>query len=387
VIVLCVDSVERFDFFCRVYKALHTSYKIRILTTEPLVWLKAKCRGLNISLITLNAVQLKDQEKYVESSIEVLNGQYEKAQAEKYFSSIVNAMMKEEAKAKFVIWNGQHVFGRALQYCSEIRGYDVRYLEISNLPNLLFSDPLGVNANSSVAKSPALLDLYPDVDDEYHQQWIAEYLREKEKPLPQAQLSLSKKFQSLLNVIAKLAYQAVNVNNIATLYGKSKTRQSVIVNNDVGCYRSHYIFLPFQVSTDTQIKLHSKIDNVGALDAACQLARDMDLDLVCKIHPAETNTEEVKILIDKLDTNGFFVSTENTAKLIEGASLVVTINSTVGLEAMIVGKDVRVLGNALYKDFDNERLKKYIHRYLIPGVDYFGNENITIETAKRIVGL
>ena len=386
-IVLCVDSVERFDFFCRVYKALHTSYKIRILTTEPLVWLKAKSRELNISLITLNEMQLTGQEDYVESSIEVLNGQYKKNQAEKYFSSIVNAIVKEEPKAKFVVWNGQHVFGRALQYCSEMRGCDVHYLEISNLPNLLFSDPLGVNANSSVAKSPALLDLYPSVDDEYHQQWIAEYLREKGKPLPQAQLSFSKKFQSLLNMIAKLAYKAVNVNNISTLYGKSKTRQSVVVDSDMECYRPNYIFLPFQVSTDTQIKLHSKIDNVGALDAACQLARDMKLDLVCKIHPAETNTEEVKILLDKIKTNGFFVSTENTAKLIEGASLVVTINSTVGLEAMILGKDVRVLGNALYKDFDSERLKKYIHRYLIPGVDYFGDERITIETARRIVGL
>jgi Capsule polysaccharide biosynthesis protein. len=50
--------------------------------------------------------------------------------------------------------------------------------------------------------------------------------------------------------------------------------------------------------------------------------------------------------------------------------LIYTINSTVGLESLILGKEVIVLGKAIYSAFDTEMLKKYIHSYLID-FDYF----------------
>ena len=384
-IVFCIDSVERFDFFYRMYEALRANYGIKLVTTEPLVWLKAKYNGLSVTLITSSELKIDDLKRYVESSIEVLNNQYTERQAEKYFSSIVKALMDEDLKSKFVVWNGQHVFGRALEYIADKEGVYVRFLEISNLPSLIFSDPMGVNANSSIAKEPELLDLYPPVDNEHHQLWIKSYLKEKEKPLPQARKGVGKKLQSFLNTLFKRMYPAVNVNSFSVMYSKSKPPKLIAS----GAWKEvrGYVFLPLQVSTDTQIKLHSEINNIAAIKVASDIAMNLGAPFICKIHPAETSVDEVRNIEEAVARLGGVISVENTTKLIEGSAAVVTINSTVGLEALILDKKVIVLGSALYKNFNQDRLKKYIHHYLIPGIDYFGYEKISVESAERVIGL
>lgn len=65
------------------------------------------------------------------------------------------------------------------------------------------------------------------------------------------------------------------------------------------------------------------------------------------------------------------------------SSKVVTINSTVGLEALILDKEVEVLGRAVYSHFDHERLKAYVCRYLI-NIDYFDDEVNPHEAARLL---
>jgi len=64
--------------------------------------------------------------------------------------------------------------------------------------------------------------------------------------------------------------------------------------------------------------------------------------------------------------------------------MVVTINSTVGLEALLYGKKVVSLGRCFYKEFDQARLLKYIHSFLIDGIDYFGSGEISTLSARNV---
>jgi capsular polysaccharide export protein len=73
-----------------------------------------------------------------------------------------------------------------------------------------------------------------------------------------------------------------------------------------------------------------------------------------------------------------------TTELIRHAQMVVTINSTVGLEALLYGKDVVSLGRCFYKEFDQTRLLKYIHSFLIDGIDYFGSGEISTLSARNV---
>lgn len=68
----------------------------------------------------------------------------------------------------------------------------------------------------------------------------------------------------------------------------------------------------------------------------------------------------------------------NTFELINGAIEFWPINSTVGLESMIVGKEVTFEGNSIYRSMAGNRLAAYIMKYLVK-IEYFSNENITKE--------
>ena len=145
-----------------------------------------------------------------------------------------------------------------------------------------------------------------------------------------------------------------------------------------------YVFLPLQVSGDTQIKLHSDIGNLDAIRHAFEFAANESADLFVKLHPAETDAAEIDAIVRLQETYHFEIVTSPTTELLRHAYAVVTINSTVGLEAMLYGKRVVSLGRCFYKEFDRERMLKYIHSFLVDGIDYFGAARISADAARRV---
>jgi capsule polysaccharide modification protein KpsS len=121
--------------------------------------------------------------------------------------------------------------------------------------------------------------------------------------------------------------------------------------------KTRYVFVPFQVESDTQIVEHSphikSMRNLVAITAEAVFDYNQryndDLRIVYKPHPVDVNL--------KLDYIEQFIEcyphaeisyAESTPELIANASLVITINSTVGIEALIQKKPVLTLGNAFY---------------------------------------
>ena len=109
-----------------------------------------------------------------------------------------------------------------------------------------------------------------------------------------------------------------------------------------------FIFVPFQVKFDSQILLNSKqIKSMNSLYQWLEFAEhksDRPLKFVVKEHPSDPHryTE----LYHK-NPNIIF-SNRDTKELIEKAEAVITVNSSVGLEAILLHKRVIVLGEACY---------------------------------------
>ena len=114
-----------------------------------------------------------------------------------------------------------------------------------------------------------------------------------------------------------------------------------------------YIFIPFQVDYDTQLILHGTwIKDMRQLfhlmTEVLEEVNDRELHLVFKEHPSS--------LIDYPDLHAaaaemervHIINRRSTQDLIEKAEAVVTINSTVGIESLLLKKRVVVLGNAFY---------------------------------------
>ncbi|HIQ40095.1 MAG TPA: hypothetical protein EYH46_02860 [Sulfurivirga caldicuralii] len=109
-----------------------------------------------------------------------------------------------------------------------------------------------------------------------------------------------------------------------------------------------FVFVPFQVVEDSNIYLHSPhLPDMWALyDWLVQAAEALpELQFVIKPHPAcPTDYHTLYERHPRIR----FVESVPTQQLVQQAQAVVTINSTVGVEALMAATPVVVLGEALY---------------------------------------
>jgi capsular polysaccharide export protein len=396
-IILMCDSIQRANFMFRLAESIG---KVRcvLVTGEPLVKLNASLK--NIKCIYLHKQYINNNDVFemngnaaayqtYQKSIEYLNGEISLGQC---ISDSVSAYRQIEKYIRrhpiesVIIWNGQQLLGRVLSEIARVHQLKTLFLEISNLPNKLFVDPAGVNALSSIQADPSIISALEAVDPVMHRQWIERYKAEKSKPLPQASAKYSAYLESYVNRLIKKMTQGIGLRSLSLdeIKNKYKFKRASFPYDD--CEQvGEYIFLPLQVTSDTQLKLHSQYNNIQAVEYAIDLARSEDCQLIVKPHPAERDLDEINKIIKLKEQYQFYLANHNTIELIENARRVVTINSTVGLEAMILGKEVTVLGKALYSQFSQADLAKYIHRYLVDGIDFFEHKKISQSKAMELL--
>ncbi|HZJ85506.1 MAG TPA: hypothetical protein VFC83_00145 [Erysipelotrichaceae bacterium] len=110
-----------------------------------------------------------------------------------------------------------------------------------------------------------------------------------------------------------------------------------------------YYFVPFQVPTDTQVLLNSPWirsmeEFYEVLDKSIDSLPD-GFSFVVKEHPSTS------VRLNRLHNKNskiIFANTHNTQELIERAVAVITLNSTVGVESLLLGRPVITLGSACY---------------------------------------
>lgn len=108
-----------------------------------------------------------------------------------------------------------------------------------------------------------------------------------------------------------------------------------------------YIFVPFQDDRDTQIRSFSPLfknmrELYSFLDSKLMSEDDI---FVIKEHP---NSKADYSDLHNKNARIIFANGNNTQDLISGSKAVLTINSTVGLESILLGKNVITCGKAFY---------------------------------------
>ena len=111
-----------------------------------------------------------------------------------------------------------------------------------------------------------------------------------------------------------------------------------------------YIFVPFQVETDSQIISNSPwIRNMAQfyqhLLNIIDKVDDPTLHIVIKEHPSESVRHDT---LHNKHERILFANHCETQELIERSLAVITVNSTVGVESLLLDKPVVVLGKACY---------------------------------------
>jgi capsular polysaccharide export protein len=200
---------------------------------------------------------------------------------------------------KIIIWNGFTGYvANILRLICEQRKIQSAFLERGLLKGSLFIDRLGVNGASSLnGLTPSIVDSYSLSDEE-----------------------------------TSFVKQLFNIN--------PPTTENVTPKKNLN------IFFPLQVQLDTNIILYCKYRTMREtfLDIYSAL-NSQDSAFLIRPHPEETS--DALINIPRFD-NVNVSSEKSLDHWLDWSDLVVTINSTVGLEALIKGKQVISLGQSIY---------------------------------------
>lgn len=200
---------------------------------------------------------------------------------------------------KIVIWNGFTGYvANILRLICERRKIECAFLERGLLKGSLFIDRTGVNGASSLnALTPSIVDSF-----------------------------------SLSGEEVEFVKQVFNISTQA--------------NENIPPKKNLNIFFPLQVQLDTNIILYCKYRSMREtfLDIYSALNTEESSFLI-RPHPEETS--ETLINIPRFE-NVKVSSEKSLDHWLDWSDLVVTINSTVGLEALIKGKQVISLGQSIY---------------------------------------
>lgn len=383
-IVIYVDNYERLHFFLKIasvieHQVIMITNKLSVYQQIPKQYKKYLMK--NIKDHELSSPQPTDPLK----TLSVAAGYHTQNQAKRIYQEVTNFLLNLYSNVKFehvFIWNGSTTFGWALRDFCKKYSIKTTFFEIANFPSKLFVDKQGVNAQSSLYEYPEILD-HLEVDEKEYSSWLEAYRSDKKSIVKQAKNRSKIKYEMLLDHFGYYCRSIIreDYRNPFVII-KNKLLNRIQDRYEKVDLDEPYIFFPLQVSNDSQILLNSAYNNQDVIRELIHKYKHKKVLL--KVHPAEPS----KIFIHEILTlvreypNMKLVG-NNTKELIQNAQRVVVINSTVGLEALLLQKDVEIYGRAIYENFNEHRLKAYIQKYLI-NIDYF-NDEINAAEVKRLI--
>ncbi|UKH33436.1 hypothetical protein [Actinobacillus pleuropneumoniae] len=232
-------------------------------------------------------------------------------QVYKYIIAI-NNILGDINPDHIVVWNGFTGYvANILRVLASEKNIDSSFIERGLLKDSIFIDVKGVNGNSTLT----------DLSD-----------------YPPANLKLAE-------YVDKLFIQKAISNT---------SDKSLLPENIKG---KRVIFFPLQVQLDTNIIMYCKYNTMREVffEIYSHLNND-DVIFVVRPHPEE----DVETLSNLPNWDNLIVSTDLDLNFwLENSDLIVTINSTVGLEALLKGKPVICLGKSIYSSLPC--LSKYNH--------------------------
>lgn len=389
--VAYVEDHFAFRFFRRMHGSLEERGWTLVLVTHLLsVYQRARSSKIVCFLISSQPIDRNSSGVRLENTREFLQHLISAASAGRFQAAVareLRRMCQIYPSCVIGLLNGFSLAGQAATAFARDHSIPTCFFELGNIDSTLFVDPEGVNSASRIAHNPTILNHFEISDDEIAE-WTKHFIERRIHAGVLSQARWMRKLNSWFpidwfgTVVLRIP-QPMKVSMRSRLLSKL----SVFRIHEAPCREvpKPYIFLPLQVSTDSNLLLFSNYDNLDAIAYAAQRARQVHCNLVIKPHPAEPSFA----LIEKVSTlcreHGYVLTGRNTTELLLGANEVVTVNSTVGLKAILYGKQVTVLGSSLYGSFSRHQAGAYVLRYLID-FNPFGTTPMSKEVLDRVLG-
>ncbi len=390
-IVIVSNFWDNFFFFARLADTLKIQgIRVTFLTVKYALWREMISRGWQTVLVKRNPVA--EQKSLPEKVLEIPEGGLTPDEALRVHNAIQHALprlMKSDPFDGLMMWSGVRLVEKSVTTFAIEHAVPTLYLELGNFPGKIFADSLGTNVSSSLAMNPASVLGYQH-DPTRYAQWRDDYLRAslQTHAVPQGKDASSLRVKPVLKdyygYLFHSCLKSAKLLPFGKLWNKLLLRYAKLPAVEIPEHHPQYFFYPMQVSDDAQILLNSPVDNEAAIRYAAAQASQSGYALIVKPHPAERNFSFMKRIAAMQQELGFTFAAGNTMKLMQRAEKIITVNSTAGLQAKILGKDVEVLGSAFWKGYGEQELAAYIHGFLID-CPFWGTTAISPETAGNLL--
>ena len=220
--------------------------------------------------------------------------------------------LSKHPKSTVICWNGMKGFRYLFMLAAKQTGHETVYLEECPLPDRISVDRQGINFGNSLPRKK-----------EFFLKWAEKNPR------------LTGKWPTIRDQITPRA-PARGVSSIVA---------------DTNLTELKFIFCPLQVPGDSQLTVYGDqcdtVEKTISAIHACSEFLPAGFHFRLKEHPSAKKrlTESIKAL----ETDRFRLdNASDTRELIKKSEGVVTVNSSVGLEALFFDRPVAVLGHAFY---------------------------------------
>ncbi len=395
-IAIYCNNLVQLDFFLRFTTVfLERGWQIIFLSNRLSVILKARRSGEEAFLLCGYgkggpSVSVDDYEFTFEVRQNILSSKKARRLAARVEAAALSFCHKYMPDQLW-LWNGCNLVRQTLVSVAQKHGIKPLFFEVGNFPGKLFVDPEGVNCRSRYArhrqglkKNPMPLTL-----SAFHL-WKASYLDSKRKKhtVPQAVMSVNFNLGFAYDLIGFWMLGAITSEPSRPFWKTVDFVQRRLLKLPLESFdparNSGYVFFPLQVSTDSQVLWNSDISQADALKKAADSARNEGRVLVVKPHPAEPHWSALREILKFKNEFNFKLVDGNTFSLMQHCSRVITLNSTVGLEAMLLDKPVEIFGRSHYAGFNEVDLAIYIMDFLLD-IDFFSNAPISESQLESIL--
>jgi hypothetical protein len=236
-----------------------------------------------------------------------------------------------------------------LLHIAQQRNVKTLHFECSLFPNTIQMHRRGINASSGLANIP--LPLQPS---DFATSQFSHYKHGQRASLrpslpsgwayPDSRLSDSQRFPFSLKTYDRW-YSATRKWVDRGRYYSRRIRLA----KERAEIPADYFLIPLQVHDDTQIILNGGFA-VTLSDWLIRVAElcPKEIPLVFKVHPADFGRfplKKIKAAVSRVHRRSLFVSETPVSELIEAARAIITVNSTVGFEAVLDAKPVIACGS------------------------------------------
>lgn len=259
----------------------------------------------------------------------------------------VRELLDRTAPDGLFCWNGSGLAAGIATQLARQQGIPIAFGENGYLPGTMQLDPIGVNAAASFG--PAHTDLgeilalaWTDRERETLHRLLDGY-RRGERIAPQVPRPRGLGASPLAYVHQAL----LDLRN-----REPRRHANRLVPRPPGPLPERFVFFPLQVCQDSQLTVHSPVYGNRLDDAIADLVAALaeaapDTRLVVKLHPADRHKTDYDPVIRRFP-EVTWLDGGDVRRILPAAAAVVTVNSTVGLEALVFERPVIVLGNAAY---------------------------------------